>query len=73
MPANLTPQYYEAEKNYRQAKNPSEKILALEAMLAIMPKHKGTDKLRADLRRKISQLKEDTLKNQEGNAVNFLM
>ncbi|WAC06349.1 MAG: TGS domain-containing protein [Thermodesulfobacteriota bacterium] len=66
MPANLTPQYYEAEKNYRQAKNPSEKILALETMLAIMPKHKGTDKLRADLRRKISQLKEDTLKKSGG-------
>ena len=66
MPANLTPQYYEAEKNYRQAKNPSEKILALETMLAIMPRHKGTDKLRADLRRKISQLKEDTLKKTGG-------
>jgi len=66
MPANLTPQYYEAEKNYRQAKKPSEKILALETMLAIMPKHKGTDKLRADLRRKISQLKEDTLKKSGG-------
>jgi uncharacterized protein len=66
MPANLTPQYYEAEKNYRQAKTPSEKILALETMLAIMPKHKGTDKLRADLRRKISQLKENTLKKSGG-------
>jgi ribosome-interacting GTPase 1 len=66
MPANLTPQYYEAEKNYRQAKNPPEKILALETMLAIMPKHKGTDKLRADLRRKLSQLKEDSLKKSGG-------
>jgi hypothetical protein len=40
MPANLPPQYYEAEKNLRSAKSPAEKIVALEEMLAIMPKHK---------------------------------
>ncbi|MDI6815152.1 MAG: TGS domain-containing protein [Dehalococcoidales bacterium] len=56
MPANLPPQYFEAEKNYRLAKNAPEKIAALEEMLAIMPKHKGTDKLRAELRRRISKL-----------------
>ena len=66
MPANLPPQYYEAEKNYRQAQSPAEKIVALETMLAIMPKHKGTDKLRADLRRRISQLKEESLKKSVG-------
>ncbi len=58
MPANLPPQYYEAEKNYRSAKSPLEKIVALEEMLAIMPKHKGTDHLRADLRAKIAKLNE---------------
>ncbi len=56
MPANLPPQYFEAEKNYRLAKNAPEKIAALEEMLAIMPQHKGTDHLRADLRRRISKL-----------------
>lgn len=55
MPANLPPQYFEAEKVYRQAKTPEEKVEALEIMLAIMPKHKGTDKLRADLRRRIAK------------------
>jgi small GTP-binding protein len=59
MPANLPPQYHEAEKSYRQAKNTQEKIQALETMLAIMPKHKGTDKLRADLRRRMSRLSEE--------------
>jgi len=49
--------YFEAEKRYREGKTPQEKVQALEEMLAIMPKHKGTDKLRADLRRKISKLK----------------
>ena len=59
MPANLPPQYHEAEKIYRLAKNTQEKIKALETMLAIMPKHKGTDKLRADLRRRMSRLSEE--------------
>jgi small GTP-binding protein len=59
MPANLPPQYHEAEKSYRLAKSAQEKIKALETMLAIMPKHKGTDKLRADLRRRMSKLSEE--------------
>lgn len=57
MPANLPPHYFEAERRYREAGNPQGKIEALEEMLMIMPKHKGTDKLRADLRRKISKIK----------------
>ena len=58
MPANLPPDYFEAEKRFRDAKTQSEKIACLEEMLTIMPKHKGTDKLRADLRRRISKLKD---------------
>ncbi len=56
MPANLPPQYFDAEKNFREAKDPMEKIAALEEMLAIMPKHKGTDHLRAELRTRIAKL-----------------
>jgi small GTP-binding protein len=56
MPANLPPQYFEAEKAYRLAKTAVEKTAALEEMLAIMPKHKGTDHLRAELRRRIAKL-----------------
>jgi ribosome-interacting GTPase 1 len=58
MPANLPPHYFEAEKQYREAKTAQAKMEALEEMLTIMPKHKGTDKLRADLRRRIAKLKE---------------
>ena len=57
MPANLPPEYFEVEKRYREAKGPVEKIRGLEQMLAIVPKHKGTDKLRGDLRRRLSKLK----------------
>jgi len=56
MPANLPPQYFDAEKTFREAKDPMEKIAALEEMLAIMPKHKGTDHLRAELRTRIAKL-----------------
>jgi len=60
MPANLPPQYKEAEERYRQAKTTPEKILALEEMLAIIPHHKGTDKLIAQLRKRLSQHKEES-------------
>ena len=62
MPANLPPQYFEAEKNFRVAKNTVEKIAALEEMLAIMPKHKGTDHLRAELRSRIAKLTQQAAK-----------
>ncbi|MBN1795868.1 MAG: TGS domain-containing protein [Sedimentisphaerales bacterium] len=58
MPANLTPEYFKAEQWYREASTNDEKILAMERMLAVIPKHKGTDHMRADLRRKLSKLKE---------------
>ena len=56
MPANLPPQYFEAEKRFRAAKSPVEKMVTLEEMLAIMPKHKGTDHLRAELRSRMAKL-----------------
>jgi ribosome-interacting GTPase 1 len=57
MPANLPPEYFEAEHRFRAAKTPREKIACLEELLTLTPKHKGTDKLRADLRKRISKLK----------------
>lgn len=57
MPTNLPPDYFEVEKKFREAQTTAEKIEYLEEMLSIMPKHKGTDKLRADLRRRLSKLK----------------
>jgi len=57
MPANLTPEYKNAEKEYRAASTPQEKLAGLEKMLATIPKHKGTDRMQGDLKRKISKLK----------------
>jgi len=71
MPANLTPQYFEAEKRFRNATTPEEKIQALEEMLAVMPKHKGTDHLQADLRRKIAKITEEAEKKYATSRKSF--
>jgi len=57
MPANLTPQYIEAEQKFREAKTPQEKIQFLEEMMATIPKHKGTEKMQAMLKTKMAKLK----------------
>ncbi len=59
MPANLTPQYQAAEARFRAAQTVEERIDALRDMLAVIPKHKGTEKLQADLRRKLSKYQQD--------------
>lgn len=71
MPANLTPEYFKAEKWFRSATSNDEKIMALEQMLRVMPKHKGTDHLRADLRRKLSKLKETDTQKKGGKHVDI--
>lgn len=71
MPANLTPEYFKAEKWYKSASTNDEKILALERMLAVMPKHKGTDHLKADLRKKLSKLKEAGTQKKSGSHVDI--
>lgn len=59
MPANLTPQYHKAENEYRQASSPEDELRCLEVMLREIPKHKGTDKLQAELKAKISRARQD--------------
>lgn len=68
MPANLPPDYFAAEKRFREASTIPAKIAALEELIRTVPKHKGTDKLRADLRRKLSQLRLDQEKRGKGGA-----
>jgi ribosome-interacting GTPase 1 len=57
MPTNLPPEYFEADERYRAAQSTAEKIARLEELMGTIPKHKGTDKLRADYRRRLSKLK----------------
>ena len=58
VPANLTPEYFNAEKAYKAAQTEDEKLACLQHMLAVIPKHKGTEKLQADLKRRIAMLKD---------------
>src|SRR5512143_428371 len=62
MPANLTPDYLDAELKFKQAKSAPEKIKALEVMMAVIPKHKGTERLRGQLKSRMAKLKEELQK-----------
>jgi len=57
MPANLTPEYEAAEQRYREARDDEQRLEALQEMLSTIPKHKGTEKMQADIKRRISQLR----------------
>jgi ribosome-interacting GTPase 1 len=59
MPANLPA---EAKNKYREAslaRRPEEKIQKLQEFMGLFPKHKGTENLRAQVKRKISLLKRE--------------
>lgn len=59
MPANLTHKYLQAEQAYRRAATRDEELACLQLMLREVPKHKGTDRLQADLKHKIRRAKQD--------------
>lgn len=68
MLANLTPDYFAAEHSYKQAETPQEKIAALERMLAALPKHKGTEKMQADIKRRLSQARKESQRSPKATA-----
>jgi hypothetical protein len=57
MPANLTPDYERAEQRYREAASDEDRLDALREMSSTIPKHKGTEKLQADIKRRMSHLR----------------
>lgn len=59
MPANLPPQYRKAELEFRHARAPAERLEKLREMLRLLPKHKGTEKLQAELKQKISRAQDE--------------
>ncbi len=64
MPTNVTAEYLAAEEEYRNAKTIAEKIKALEKMYATVPKHKGTEKLRLQIKRRLAELRKELEKQQ---------
>ncbi len=73
MPANLTPDYLAAEREFKSAQTQAEKIAALERMLAAIPKHKGTEKLQADLKRKLSQARKESSRKGAAHSTPFYL
>jgi ribosome-interacting GTPase 1 len=59
MPANLSPEYKSAEAAFRKAREPRERLEALREMLRTIPKHKGTERLQADIKSRIKELGDD--------------
>ena len=59
MPANLPPQYGKAEDEYRRCATPAERLEKLREMFRLLPKHKGTEKLQSDLKKKISRTRDE--------------
>jgi ribosome-interacting GTPase 1 len=71
MAANLSPEYLAAEQEYRSADTPAAKIAALEKMLATLPKHKGTEKMQADIRHRLSEACKDSQKKGAARSLPF--
>ncbi|MEM5433395.1 TGS domain-containing protein [Cupriavidus oxalaticus] len=60
MPANLTPEYKQAEQAFRLARQPREQLECLKEMLRVIPKHKGTEHLQADIKSRIRELTQES-------------
>src|SRR5947208_1801488 len=56
---NLTPQYLEAEAEYKRAQGAEERLECLKRMWALVPKHKASEKLQAELKTKLSETREE--------------
>ncbi len=68
MPANLTPEFHEKFMAYKRAKNLEEKIKALKELIAVTPKHKGTEKLLANLKKTLARLEEASLRRKKAGG-----
>jgi hypothetical protein len=73
MPANLSPDYLDAERDYKSAVTPAEKIDALQRMLATIPKHKGTEKMQADIKRRLAEVRKDSQKKGAAHTTPFYL
>lgn len=65
MAANLTPQYLEAEAEYKKAQTAEDRLACLKKMFTLLPKHKASEKLQADLKTKMSDLREEVEKEKK--------
>jgi hypothetical protein len=59
MAVNLTPQYHEAEAEYKKAQSAEDRLTALQKMWKEVPKHKASEKLQAELKKKLSETRDE--------------
>ncbi len=59
MPANLSPEYKQAQEAFRRAREPEERLECLREMLRTIPRHKGTEHLQAELKTRIKELSDE--------------
>jgi uncharacterized protein len=65
MPINAGVEYFKARGEYNSAENNSQRLKALRNMLSTAPTHKGAEKLRADINKRIAQLREEIVKEKK--------
>jgi ribosome-interacting GTPase 1 len=66
MAVNLTPQYLEAEAEYKKAKTSEDRLACLQKMWTLLPKHKASEKLQAELKKKMSDLRDEVERGPKG-------
>jgi len=71
LPANLTAEAKAKWNKAQQARNNEEKLTALQEFLSSIPKHKGNERLRAQTKRKIAQLRTE-VQTKHGRSVGRL-
>jgi hypothetical protein len=59
MPANRTPECKAADAEHRHAGTPEDRLASLQEMLRTIPKHKGTEDLRGDIKTRIEGLTQE--------------
>jgi ribosome-interacting GTPase 1 len=67
MPTNLPPEYYHAEDRFREATTPQDKVDRLRELISTIPKHKGTERLRGMLKKRLARLK-DSAQSRKGTS-----
>jgi ribosome-interacting GTPase 1 len=68
MPTNVTPEFKKVQAEYRRASDPHERLALLREMMRVVPKHKGTEHLRGDIKSKIKELSEEISSPSKGGT-----
>jgi len=66
MVTNVGYEYVLAEEEYQKAASSAEKVAALQKMLKYVPKHKGTEKLQEQIKKRIAEFRKSQKKEKAG-------